>query len=201
MDRAMVERLNRVLNEVYGGDKAAMGHAIGVDRTTCHRYLNGSVAVTRRTCVALSQDANIRLDWLERGVGGAMIQYTELSSATSIDQFGLPVFSAPLEDAPSATSPNRLGVTLIAMPPYYESKRYWVKVSRSMEAAVVLGDYILIKPIQMRSPDEDDIDRLRVVKRGDKIQLDKVNKNELLPSAPTHTKICGIPVLLHRDLM
>lgn len=203
MTAAIIVRLKKVLNEVYHGNMTEMATAIGVNRTTLMRYVQGKLSMNWRTFVAISQIANIRLDWLERGVGGPDIQYTELSSATSIEQFGLPVFGAPLESAPSASSPNRLGMTLLAPPPYYGEKRYWVKMNRPLcGGAIIAGDHVLTEAIESRDPDADDVERLRVVKRGIKIQYDIVTTLDIQPSpsASNSVKICGLPIVLHRDL-
>ena len=201
MTTATIARLKKVLREVYHGNMSEMGASIGVNRTTLLRYVQGKISMNQRTFVAISQAAHIRLDWLERGIGGTEIQYTEVSSTTSMEQFGLPVFGAPLESAPSDSSPNRLGMTLLAPPPYFGAKRYWVKMNRQLEAgAVIVGDYVLIEAIEARDPDDDDLNRLRVLKRANKVQYDIVTTLNTQANASNSIKICGMPILLHRDL-
>jgi hypothetical protein len=139
------------------------------------------------------------LEWLERGIGGEPIQYNELSSANSLEEFGLPVFSAPLETAPTESSPGRLGMKLLAPPPYFGVNRYWVKMGRENKAAsVVGGDYILVEACPPRKVDVDeDVDRLRVVKRDQRLQLYLITADKRTNES---VHIVGLPILLHRDL-
>jgi hypothetical protein len=199
MDDRVTDRLKMVLKQVYDGDMLSMANAMSVARTTCQRYISGEISIPKRSRVALSQSAKIRLEWLERGIGGEPIQYNELSSTNSLEEFGLPVFSAPLETAPTESSPGRLGMKLLAPPPYFGVNRYWVKVSRENKGTSILtGDYILVDPCPSRVVDPvDDVNRLRVVRRDQKQQFHLVTADKRQNDS---IRVCGLPILLHRDL-
>ena len=192
----ITDRFGKVLDEVYGGDTFKMAGALGIDRSSCSRYKHGRVIPTRRTLASLASIAHISLEWLEHG-GSDVIQFEELSSANAIDEFGLPVFSAPLETKPSEQSPGRLGMNLVAIPPYFSEGRYWLKIGRGIEAAsVVVGDYVLLETCEPRPANESDDSRIRVIRRGDAVVFDVVTNRDI----EKRSKVLGAPVLLQRDL-
>lgn len=198
MPAEIVDRFNKVLAEVYGSNLQRMATALGIDRSTCSRYKTGVVAPSRRTLLALSREAGIDLEWLEHG-GGNEIKFSEQSSSESIEAFGLPVFSQPLEGPPIEKSPNRLGMALLAPPPYYQEGRYWVKVGRDLpQASLRAGDYVLLEPCPARTPDADDAERLFAIKREEKLHLDIIQPKDA--KRQSGLKVLARSILVHRDL-
>ena len=91
-----VDRVRKVLSEIYANDVGAMARDIGVNRSTCSRYKNGQVKPNRRSLASLSQASGVSLAWLMRGPEDE-IQYISTKDAVELslrDRFALAVLPA-----------------------------------------------------------------------------------------------------------
>lgn len=195
MAQKISDRIKLVLDNVYGGSLERMANDLGVNRTTVLRYRDGGIVPPLRNLIVLSALQNIELGWLENG-GSSDIQFKQLSSSASIEEFGLPVFAHPVRDQKAESGQFQLGMKMLAPPPYYGEKRYWLKIAKPIEGeSVQRGDFILIDPIAPRAILGSESGELRAYLESDE------PKFGILPAPADEVRVIGLPVLLHRDLL
>lgn len=173
MSKESGRRLKSVLETVFAGNITVMANALGVDKSTCSRYVSGDTVPSRTVLLLLHEAHGIDLGWLEEGSADE-VQWSGLSSSTAVRELGLPVFAAPLESVPQPKSPGFLDKIVVVSPTFFKSTSYWVEIDRADPGeSLARGDLVLIEPEKARAPEPSDPGRLLVVRRGTGLALQR----------------------------